>query len=374
MLFKILKGPSSRISTDITPFHEGYAYVTEDGGDFYVDLMVNGKQERVQINPDEIPAGGTEGQILTKTANGWAWQDSAAAGDSGIETKQDKITVEGILQGDGDGNITAVETISTEYLDIPTGILKGTSTGLEAATAGTDYAAASHTHTKSEVGLGNVDNVKQYSASNPPPYPVTSVNGKTGAVGLTQDNIGEGSTYKRTHNDFTNDEKYSLAEMYEKFPALQEGVTDLKVNKQDEITGAATTIVYNNLATNRVLVSNSSGKVTVSDITATELGYLDNATSNIQTQLNNKQEKITASGILKGDGSGTVSTADEVAVDLVEVPEGLLKGGSDGSISAAVAGVDYVVPSSTSSNITAQNLVATETTPTVEYAVNWTYG
>lgn len=37
-------------------------------------------------------------------------------------------------------------------------------------------------YTKSEVGLGNVENVKQYSASNPPPYPVTSVNGKTGAV------------------------------------------------------------------------------------------------------------------------------------------------------------------------------------------------
>lgn len=37
-------------------------------------------------------------------------------------------------------------------------------------------------YTKAEVGLGNVDNVKQYSASNPPPYPVTSVNGKTGTV------------------------------------------------------------------------------------------------------------------------------------------------------------------------------------------------
>lgn len=37
-------------------------------------------------------------------------------------------------------------------------------------------------YSKSEVGLANVDNVKQYSASNPPPYPVTSVNGKTGAV------------------------------------------------------------------------------------------------------------------------------------------------------------------------------------------------
>lgn len=37
---------------------------------------------------------------------------------------------------------------------------------------------------KSDIGLGNVDNVKQYSASNPPPYPVTSVNGKTGDVVL----------------------------------------------------------------------------------------------------------------------------------------------------------------------------------------------
>lgn len=81
MLFKILKGPSSRISTDITPFHEGYAYVTEDGGDFYVDLMVEGKQKRVQINPDEIPAGGKDGQLLTKTATGWEWKDAPADGD-----------------------------------------------------------------------------------------------------------------------------------------------------------------------------------------------------------------------------------------------------------------------------------------------------
>lgn len=35
---------------------------------------------------------------------------------------------------------------------------------------------------KSDVGLGNVDNVRQYSATNPPPYPVTSVNGHTGAI------------------------------------------------------------------------------------------------------------------------------------------------------------------------------------------------
>lgn len=43
-------------------------------------------------------------------------------------------------------------------------------------------ASTKPTYSKSEVGLGNVDNVKQYSANNPPPYPVKSVNGQTGEV------------------------------------------------------------------------------------------------------------------------------------------------------------------------------------------------
>ena len=43
---------------------------------------------------------------------------------------------------------------------------------------------------KSDIGLSNVDNVKQYSASNPPPYPVTSVNGKTGGVNLVASDVG----------------------------------------------------------------------------------------------------------------------------------------------------------------------------------------
>lgn len=47
-----------------------------------------------------------------------------------------------------------------------------------------------HGVTKTQVGLGNVDNVKQYSASNPPPYPVTSVNGQTGAAVLDADGVG----------------------------------------------------------------------------------------------------------------------------------------------------------------------------------------
>lgn len=57
-------------------------------------------------------------------------------------------------------------------------------------------------YTKSEIGLGNVDNVKQYSASNPPPYPVTSVNGKTGAVTVTV------PTVPTKVSAFTNDAGY----------------------------------------------------------------------------------------------------------------------------------------------------------------------
>lgn len=42
---------------------------------------------------------------------------------------------------------------------------------------------------KSDVGLGNVANERQYSPENPPPYPVTSVNGKTGAVTVPSVNV-----------------------------------------------------------------------------------------------------------------------------------------------------------------------------------------
>lgn len=46
-----------------------------------------------------------------------------------------------------------------------------------------------HEVTKAQIGLSNVDNVKQFSANNPPPYPVTSVNGNTGAVNLTAEDV-----------------------------------------------------------------------------------------------------------------------------------------------------------------------------------------
>lgn len=60
-----------------------------------------------------------------------------------------------------------------------------------------------------------------------------------------------------------------------------------------DFSGAVSTIKDSNLTANRVLISNGSGKVaTSSNITSTELGYLDGVTSNIQTQLNRKSSKL----------------------------------------------------------------------------------
>lgn len=63
--------------------------------------------------------------------------------------------------------------------------------------------------------------------------------------------------------------------------------------KQVAITGAATTVTLNDLTTDRALISSGSGKIAVSGITATELGYLSGVTSAVQTQLDSKQGTLT---------------------------------------------------------------------------------
>lgn len=74
------------------------------------------------------------------------------------------------------------------------------------------------------------------------------------------------------------------------------------------ITGAATTIVTNNLTVSRAVVSNSSGKIAVSNTTSTELGYLSGVTSSVQGQLNGKQDNITYSNTDLTAGTSELAT------------------------------------------------------------------
>lgn len=57
--------------------------------------------------------------------------------------------------------------------------------------------------------------------------------------------------------------------------------------------GAVSTIKDSNLTASRALISDNSGKIAASDVTSTELSYLDGVTSSIQTQLNAKSDKTT---------------------------------------------------------------------------------
>ena len=57
---------------------------------------------------------------------------------------------------------------------------------------------------------------------------------------------------------------------------------------KSKITGGISNVITNNFTSNRAIVSNSDGKLSSSDVTSTELGYLDGVTSSIQTQLNGK--------------------------------------------------------------------------------------
>ena len=99
-----------------------------------------------------------------------------------------------------------------------------------------------------------------------------SGNFRTGNVLITAEHIGLGNV------DNTSDMSKPLS------VAMQKAL----IGKQATITGAAESIVNKNLTANRALISDASGKVRASDITITELGYLDGVTSAIQTQLNNK--------------------------------------------------------------------------------------
>ena len=176
----------------------------------YVDNAVSG----VTVTTDATPTQGStnpvqSGGVYTALAN-----------------KLDKT-------GDG-SNVTAAFTAVSSRTNIATGeklsVLFGKiakwfsdlgSLAFKSTVAKTDLASNVQTSlekadsalqsvSKSDVGLGNVDNVKQYSASNPPPYPVTSVNGQTGDVEIQSGSEAASYTATLTTSGWTKSgDRYS---------------------------------------------------------------------------------------------------------------------------------------------------------------------
>ena len=106
--------------------------------------------------------------------------------------------------------------------------------------------------------------------------------GVTSYGAISVDKVLTGDTINSTDlSSITIDTVTSLPDEY---------ATAIMVNTltTENVTGGASTVINDNLTASRALISNSSGKVAVSDITTTELGYLDGVTSNLQTQLDGK--------------------------------------------------------------------------------------
>ena len=117
---------------------------------------------------------------------------------------------------------------------------------------------------------------------------------------------------------------------------LDDLTTTSEVNTaiSNSLTGAVSTIKTSNLTTSRVLISDSSGKVAASsNVTTTELDYLDGVTSSIQTQLNAKQSTLIAGDNITIAADGTISAADGTVAyveddEILVLEEGTASGGS----------------------------------------------
>lgn len=138
------------------------------------------------------------------------------------------------------------------------------------------------------------------------------------------------------------------------------GLADSLAAKQNTITGAASTIASNNLTANRALVSNGSGKVGVSAVTATELGYLDGVTSSVQTQLNKKYVKPSG-GIPASDLAQAIQTSIDKANSALQSAPVTSVNGKTGAVNLTAANVGAATESYVDSKIAAAITTALNT-------------
>ena len=151
-----------------------------------------------------------------------------------LAEKQQKIMVDGILEGDGTGNIQAAGTLEGALVDY-----SGSGT--------TDYDGLQNRPQVNGVTLeGNKTSAELglYGNGNPPPYPVTSVNGETGIVMLYD--------LKYTAQSLTNAQK-------------KQARLNIDVPATDEVLLLEDTVTGNYINIQKAMTAGSLLKVTAVD-------------------------------------------------------------------------------------------------------------
>jgi len=160
---------------------------------------------------------------------------------------------------------------------------------------------------KGDVGLSNVDNTADADK------PVSSATQT--ALNAKQDTLVSGTNIKTVNSTSllgSGNIEISSSVAWGGITGTLSSQTDLQSEldgKEDTITGAATTITGTDLTASRALTSSATGKVEVSAVTSTELGYLDGVTSSIQTQIDGKEATITGAATTITSSDLTASRA-----------------------------------------------------------------
>ena len=306
-----------------------------------------------------IPSAGTNGQVWTSDGDGaGSWQASSSSVTGAASTIDTEILdASRAVVSNADGNIAVSDVTSTElsYLDGVTSNVQtqldakqGTDADLTALSGlehrdgniivsdGSTWTTELGSDARTSLGLGTIstqgsDNVTITGGSVTGITDVSVADGGTGAsdVATARQNLGVeiGVDVQGYDADLADlaDGTLSASKVESGEYFIPSAGTSGQVWTSDgdgagswqasssSVTGAASTIDTEILDASRAVVSNADGNIAVSDVTSTELSYLDGVTSNVQTQLDAKQgtdADLTAiAGLDNSDGNVIVGSA-----------------------------------------------------------------
>ena len=288
-------------ASDITSTELGYL----DGVSSAIQTQLDTKiATTASASNDFVTFTRLNANLNTTTANVTAVEARRVANIAGAVSTvtTGNLTTSRALASDGSGKIAVSDITATElgYLD---GVSSAIQTQLDTkiattASASNDFVTFTRVNANVNVVSANTVAVEARRVANIAGAVSTVTTGNlTASRALASDGFGKIAVSAVTSTELGYLDGVSSA--------IQ---TQLDA-KQATITGGATTIDTEDLTASRALVSSGSGKVAVSDVTSTELGYLDGVSSAIQTQLNAK------AALAGATFTGEVTIGDDLVID-----------------------------------------------------------
>ncbi len=286
------------IGTTTTSYTNGHLYKSTgstwtDIGRLVTDSEMNGKLSTTGTAYGAYRDG--SGKVISDTY----------ATQTALSGKLDATGTAAKATADASGNtITSTYATKTELTDGLAGKLSTTGKAASAATADSATKAT-------QDGSGNTISSTYLTVS------------AASSTYATKDSVSSALKYCGSKTDYSDlpatgnskGDVYNVVNAYGTTPAGTNYAWD--GSAWDPLGGTVDLSSYQTKSTgtaNRALVSNSSGNIAVSDVTSTELGYLDGATSNIQTQINGVKTTANAAmpksgGTFTGAVTGTTVSA-----------------------------------------------------------------